>query len=276
MTEKLRDGAWKGRKGRAVRRGKAIHAYVGPNGGGKSLAMVYDTLPTLDGHGWSCDDAAHRHVQEGEQLEGQRRVLSTVPLYAADGEPHELYDAFTDFRQLLVAEHCDVLMDEVTGVASSRESASMPVQVANFLVQLRRRDVVLRWTAPNFRRADVIMREVTQAVTECRGFMPKDRADGSGRMWRDRRLFIWRTYDAAEFDDWSAGKKDKVSKLASSMLWRPGSLVERSYNTLEGVEALGAANEAGRCMVCWGKRAVPKCCCSTADVEAFAASLATV
>ena len=50
------------------RRGFPIMAYVGPNGGGKSLAMVKDTVPSL---------------------RAGRRVLSTVRLLdAATGEPH--------------------------------------------------------------------------------------------------------------------------------------------------------------------------------------------
>ena len=35
-------------RARDARRGLPIHAYVGPNGGGKSLAMVNDTIPSLD------------------------------------------------------------------------------------------------------------------------------------------------------------------------------------------------------------------------------------
>lgn len=241
------------RKGRLLRRSRPIHGYVGPNGGGKSLAMVYDTLPSLD---------------------AGRTVLSTVPLYDGAGELHPCYVPFTDYRQLLAAESCDVLMDEVTGIASSRESHSMPVQVANFLVQLRRRDVVLRWTAPNFRRADVIMRECTQAVTECRGFAAVEASDGD-RMWRDRRLFVWRTYDAADFDDWSAGKRDKVQRLAVQLFWRPGKPVEGAYDTREAVHSLGAANEAGRCMVCWGTRRAHKCECAPGAVEHWQRALST-
>jgi hypothetical protein len=168
----------------------------------------------------------------------------------------------------LDAEHCDVVLDEVTGVASSRESAGMPPQVANFLVQLRRRDVVLRWTAPSWARADKIIRECSQAVTLCLGFMPKTVADKDDeRLWRPRRLFYWRTYDAVQFDEFTTHKKESLRPLARQVFWRPGSLAERSYDTMDSVLSLGVANEAGLCMDCGGKRAHPRCSCVRSSLE---------
>ena len=52
-----------------------------------------------------------------------------------------LWVPFTDWRQFMDWKGGDVLMDEVTGVASSRESHSMPGPVSNLLNQLRPRDV---------------------------------------------------------------------------------------------------------------------------------------
>jgi hypothetical protein len=229
------------RKARAIRRGLPIHAYCGPNGGGKSLAAVYDSLPSLA---------------------AGRPVLSTVRLLGSDGRPHPLWLPLDDYRALLDAEHCDVIMDEVTGVASSRESAGMPPQVANFLVQLRRRDIVLRWTAPAWPRADKIIRECSQAVTLCLGFAPVTvRSAEDDRLWRPRRLFYWRTYDAVQFDEFSTHKKETLRPLARQVFWRPGSDAERSYDTLDAVLSLGVANEAGLCIECGGKRAHHRCSC---------------
>lgn len=237
----------RGRRKRAGRRALPIHAYVGPNGGGKSLAMVYDTLPTLD---------------------AGRLVLSTVRLLDAAGDDHPCYRPLDDYRELLTAEHCDVLMDEVVGVASSRESAGMPTQVANLLVQLRRRDVVLRWTAPSWARADKIIREVSQAVTLCQGFLPKAVADsGSERLWRPRRAFYWRTYDASQFDEFTTHKKNTIRPLVRQVFWRPGSRAESAYDTLDAVLALGVATEAGLCMTCGGKRLHPKCSCPPSTLD---------
>jgi hypothetical protein len=237
-----------------------IHAYVGPNGGGKSLAMVYDTLPSL---------------------RAGRRVLSTVRLLDYDwprqcdddgcqviGHPrhaaaHPLYVPFTDYRQLLVWRGGDVLMDEVTGVASARESMSLPAPVANYLVQLRRRDVLLRWTSPNWARADKIMREVSQGVTHCLGYLPATRAQGEhgDRVWRDRRVFFWRTYDANAFDEFTAHKRQTVRPKVMQLFVRSRSEAQRAYDTLDAVSALGASSEGGYCITCGGRRTAPRCSC---------------
>jgi hypothetical protein len=245
----------------AVRRAAPIHAFVGPNGGGKSLAMVHSTLETLDGIPWECDNPAHAHTQNGVTA-GMRRVLSTVQLLdPATGEPHPLCDLFTDYRQLLDLEHADCLMDEVTGVASARQSQGLPAQVENLLVQLRRRDVVLRWTSPDFARADKVMREVTQLVTYCSGSMPAPRS-ADGRLWRERRLFKWTSFSGADFEDFTVAKRDGIKPEAAQWLWRPGCRAERAYSTLAGVSALGVATEGGMCLHCGGARSRPKCGCT--------------
>lgn len=230
-------------KSRRKRRGYSIRAYIGGNGTGKSLAMVHDLLPSL---------------------ERGRRVLSTVAILDSDtGLPHDLYVPFTDFRQLFDFTDGDVLLDEITGVASARESQSLPVQVANFLPQLRRRNVTLSWTATGWKRADVILRELTLGVTLCRGLMPKV-SDIDDRIWGDNRLFRWSTYDAQAFDEWTMAKKDKLKREVLTMFWRPGSEAEKSYRTFDPVLAVGWSNEAGLCMVCGGKRRVPLCVCKPA------------
>lgn len=230
---------WRDRDaGRRARRGTSIHAYVGANGGGKSLAMVHDTLPSLA---------------------AGRRVLSTVRLLDPEtGKPHPLYEPLRDWSQLLTAEHCDVLFDEVVGIASSRESHALPVQVQNLLVQLRRRDIVLRWTAPNWARADKIIREVTQAVTVCRGFLGT-RAEGA--LWRRSRLFWFKTYDAVMFEEFTIDKTARLSAEASAFFWGPGSLAFASYDTLGQVERVGEVLDSGRCAHCGGRRQIPVCRC---------------
>ena len=226
--------------GRARRRMAPIHAYIGANGSGKSLAMVHDTLPSL---------------------EAGRRVLSTVRLLdPATGEPHSAYERLTDWGQLMEAEHCDVLFDEVVGIASARESQGMPVQVANLLVQLRRRDVVLRWSAPAWARADKIIRECTQAVTVCRGYMTKHDPDAP-RLWAPKRLFKWKTFAAIDFDQASTGQIEKTPSGSSSWFWGPSSAAFRSYDTLDSVERVGDVLDSGRCVHCGGRKTIPRCSC---------------
>jgi hypothetical protein len=248
-------------RGRLIRRGYPIIGYVGANGHGKTMAMVHDTMPTLD---------------------SGRRVLSTVrlldwrnprpcddelcvdPAHPDHMAAHPLYERFHDYGQLLTAVNCDILMDEVTGVASSRESQSMPVQVANFLVQLRRRNVRLAWSAPAWARADIVIRECTQAVVVCTGSMGKSRPTPEGespRLWFDNRLFNLSTYDAVAMEEFHLRQAEDIDALSRQMFWRPGSEVDTAYDTLDPVSALGWAQESGMCMVCGGKRAIPRCSC---------------
>lgn len=232
--------------GRDRRRMAPIHAYVGANGSGKSLAMVHDTLPSLD---------------------AGRTVLSTVRLLdPVSGDPHPSYVRLTDWSQLLEAEHCDVLFDEVVGIASSRESQGMPVQVANLLVQLRRRDVVLRWSAPAWARADKIIRECTQAVTVCRGFLAKLDPD-SPALWAPKRLFKWSTYAAIDYDRATSAQPNvpggAVQKVSAdtSWFWGPNSAAFLSYDTLDSVERVGDVLDSGRCVHCGGRKSIPRCSC---------------
>lgn len=241
----------------ARRRAYPIRAYIGSNGGGKSLAAVHDALHALD-HG--------------------RPVLSNVALYDPDtGRPHRLWVPLRSFGQLMEARGCDVLLDEVTGVASSREASSMPPQVANLLVQLRRRDVTLSWTTPAWNRADKIIREVTQLVVVCRGYAADKSAALSGGVdWRPKRLFRWVAFDASSFDEWSASMGDTSRKrhavrVSRQWFWRPGSRASEAYHTMEDVAVLGhSISVGGTCLTCGGRRRVPACTCSDVSREARA------
>lgn len=250
--------------GRARRRMFPIHFYSGRNGAGKSLTCVYDTLPSL---------------------EDGRPVLSTVRLldytnprpcddphcdyvlHGMDGHDaaHPLYVPFTGWRQLLDAEHCDVVMDEITGVADSNEHFSMPSAVRNILPQLRRRDISLRITGLNWIRADKRIREAVNAVTVCKSSFPVRRrdVDGSDRLWRPRRLVKAVTYDAQSLpvDDHTARAYDKADVLVKSRLWIPENPAIRAYDTLAPVLSVGTVTDAGRCAYCSGTRRAPECEC---------------
>lgn len=233
----------------ARRRGFGIRAYIGANGGGKSLAAVHDALVAMD---------------------SGRYVLSNVRLWNPEtGQPHKLWIPLTSFQQLMQAKNCDVLLDEVTGVASARESAALPAQVANMLVQLRRRDLTLSWTTPSWSRADKILREVTTLVTVCRGHMPEKTVDAAmNREWRQKRLFRWTSFDATSFDEWTTALSDRTRKrhadrVTAQWFWRPDSRAARAYRTYEDVAILGhSLSVGGACLSCGGRRTVPRCSCS--------------
>jgi hypothetical protein len=238
------------------RRAIPIHAYIGPNGSGKSLAMVRDTIPSLD---------------------SGRRVLSTVMLLdTATGQPHPNYERLTEWSQLLDPDlaHADILFDEVTGIAGSREAMGMPVPVQNLLNQLRRRDLTLRWTAPAWNRADTIIRSCTQAVTLARGFWKASvKVDGplqEQKLWAPNRIFKLRTFSAIDFDEWTSSKASQDSKGKAIKPMRPDvvewfygpqSRAFAAYDTLDSVSRVGEVLDSGRCAHCGGKRVIPNCKC---------------
>src|SRR3954453_2959218 len=228
----------------ATRRGQPIRAYVGGNGGGKTLAAVYDLLPSLD---------------QG------RPVLSTAPPYNPEtGELHASYVPLTSWRQLAEAEHADVLLDEVTGVASARSFAALPPQLLHVFVQLRKRDLTVTWTTPNYARADVVLREVTRAVTVCRGRFPKVHPESK---WPSNRLFTWNTYDAQEYEQVVLAKADKMKLLQFQWLWRRREFrAAKAYRTLDAVSLMDHTDMTGMCLECGGQRRAPKCECDPTRV----------
>lgn len=277
--------------GRLRRRAAGIHAFVGPNGSGKSLAMIFDTLPTLDGMIWRCNEPTHQHMRPdyvdpltgavGATETGTRRVLSTVELLNAEtGLPHRLYDRLSPetggWRPVLLAEHTDILFDEVTGIAGARESAGMPVAVQNILQQLRRRDVLLRWTAPRWERADSLIRGCTQSVTVCSGKMPNNklvRSLAEPPAWVPNQMFKWRTFDARDMDEFTLAKasadKKHSAKLSAmkakpvAWFWGPGSRAFASYDTYGQVSRVADYLDGGRCAFCGGKKPIQSCSCES-------------
>lgn len=279
------------------RRGFAIHGYVGPNGAGKSLLAAEDTRPTLRGIQWACDNPDHFHTQEGITT-GVRRVLSTMRFTTPLGNDHPLWDPLTDFSQIIRAEHCDLILDEVGGAVASSSSDDLPLGVKAALQELRRREVVCRWTAPSWARASKVLRECSQAVTLTLGRLPVSHSDSvpfdgphaytglsddgesllevecatpgphqhdSGRQWGARRLMIARTYDATVFEEWTTGKREKQKPEVRHLFWRPGSAAERAYDTHAYVEKLNQITQAGICDHCQGTRARKRCNCEPAS-----------
>lgn len=246
-------------KKRAARRAWGIRAYVGGNGQGKSLAATWDLLPSLE---------AGRHVLSTERLLDYNNPRDCEddaciwPEHPNHRQAHPLWVPFTAWQQFLDFRDGDVFIDEVAGVASSRESSSLPFQVARDMQQLRRRNVTLSWTAPAWARADKIMRECTQLVIECRGKFGTKAYDKEQQLaWPDRRLFRWNAFDAVEFEAWSAGTKDRAEKLNTDWCWRPGHVAESAYDTRAHVSSLSWASDTGRCLACGGRKTAPRCTC---------------
>jgi hypothetical protein len=250
--------------GRTRRRSFNIMAYDGPNGSGKTACMVFDTLPTLDGVRWECRVKDHAHTLAGV-YQGERYVLANLDLYdSATGLIHPRSVRLNTWQQILSAEHCDVLLDEVMGVASARDNAGLPGEVALLLQKLRHFDISLRYTSPRFGAAHIDLRSPTKAVTSCRGTFPVRK---SGMAWAANRVFNWRTFSTEDFEDQapSASQRDRnksgVRAKIVAWIWAPRSRMFSSYDTLGVVSVLAKTLPSGTCSVCGGRRPILKCEC---------------
>lgn len=250
-------------RSRQLRRAFPIHMYVGRNGSAKSLAMVYDTIPDLESGLEVLSTVRLLDYRNPRPCEGcfMHERLDDGHLAA-----HPQWVPFTDWPQLLDFKAGAILMDEVTGVASSRESSGMPAVVANKLHQLRRDKVVVRLTGLSFIRADKVIREAINAVTRCQSFMPVTvvEGDAADRMWRPRRLAVWRTYDAQSLptDDHTDAAYEKADLLVKGRAWIPGLPAIDVYDTRAPVLMVGSVTDSGRCAYCNGTRRALECSCA--------------
>ena len=254
------------------RRAMEIRAYVGPNGSFKSATAVMDLIPTLRGVIWKCDEPDHMHTKLGV-FSGYRLVLSTVKICVpgTNGEvDHPLYRRLDDWRMFMGAEHCDLLLDEVTGIANSRDSMSLPRQVQVKLDQLRKADCTMSFTAPSFQRADATLRTTARGITDCRGYFSVHDKGETVSAWQRRRLARVRTFSAFDMEEFSAGAgrqdKKKQYRLRAEIRqywWGPGSEVFESYSSKGAVARLGQTSDTGMCLDCGGRRTAARCSCET-------------
>lgn len=240
-----------------------IMGYIGANGSGKSLTAVYDTLPSLE-RGRPCLSTLRLLDYENPRPCELSAEECGFPSHPDHMHPHPLWIPFRSWGDFMDAEGCDVLLDEVTGVASSRDALSLPSSVANRLVQMRRADMVVRWTAPGWGRADAVIRECTQVVIQCSGHFPRR---VQGRTWRSNSLIRARAVDKRELaDDPTQQAVRKTSSLNNSWYRLNATKAMLAYDSFDQVLCLPPP-EGGRCLACGGRRAVPKCSCEGGGVE---------
>lgn len=230
-----------------------IAAFVGMNGSGKTLALVHQAvLPA---------------IQKG------MGVLSNMPIFASADDVHlptderKLHPAFTpleSWRQIdgNLRGHI-VVLDEVSSMFDSRDSGKVPTQLVTRLQQLRKGDNAVVWSAPDWDRADKVLRRVTLGVTMCRGFLP---VQVEGRIWRSNRLFRWRHYNGLKFEEFSAAsaQSDKKNSLRcdrSAWHWRAKHASQALYDTYADVGLLDHLDQYGSCIDCGGTRRRPACSC---------------
>lgn len=264
-------------------RRSGISAWVGKNGSGKTLAMMEDlVLPAL-AKGVpvvstmtvfaSADDAvcpgagcACRSFDDGGDGTKHYRVRRLHPLW----RPLE------SWRSILHLEGCVLALDEISSAFGARESAKMPFQVAARLQQLRKHRVRVGWTAPSWKRADVVLREVSTTVTECRGRFGKVNRDAGGDEWVENRLFRFSTFDCGDFEEFSLqdataqrrGGKRSLKPLDARWYWRTRHEAHLLYDTHEPVQLLDHLDEYGTCVECGGSRRRPTCRCDVRNDSA--------
>jgi len=228
-----------------------IRAFVGPNGGGKTLAaMVMCVAPAL---------------REG------REVVATTEI------DHPKARLLESWREVPSLRGCLLVLDDITSQLPARQAMSVPPQLVRMVNELRHADVELAWTAPNWARADVTVREVTQVVTVCRGFWPDvmvrepvvppwyrlaSRAvRRSDRGWVSNRLFRFTSYDATTFDEFTYHQVKDVRPLSRRWYYRPWQPEQFMYNTLNFSVLLSHLDESGVCLTCGGVRRRTSCTC---------------
>lgn len=251
-----------------LRRSVPISAFIGANGSGKSLMAVEGLRQTL---------------AEGRPVLSAVRLLDPAALYCENELCAEVVESHTEnggaghipshanwvplvrLSQLLDFEGGDIFLDEVGALVSSRESASLPPQIAALLQQLRKRDTRLVWTAPSWARADKILREVTMLATVCKGYGDRRMP---GREWRGRRLIHAVSYHAADLDDFEIAKVNSAHtavrprKVASQFARVVKIQGANWYDTFEPTPHIGFSNQAGTCVECGGRRTQEKCSCA--------------
>lgn len=252
-------------KSRLRRRGVPIMAYVGANGSGKTFMAVYDTLLTLNTTRTILSTVEIFDIENPRPCDNPQCDSPNHPDHQA---LHPNFVRLTSYHQLLMAKNCDIILDEVQGFLSSRETSNLPTAVATKLLQLRKDDCVLRYTSPSWTRVDILVREVTQYVTLSVPYFAKQRKTKPGEppaLWRDRLVFFVRSFDASlvsDFDPAAANDGYGSKPRFIQILFRPTSTVQKAYDTRQSVSALGWAAESGLCLVCGGKRKAVNCICS--------------
>lgn len=234
-----------------------IVAYIGYNGGGKSLgAMVFEVAPAL---------------------------ARGVPVYSTVAIAHPLYRPLTSWRQIWELEDCVLLLDDISAQFPARGAMTVPPQLVVKMNTLRHDNVQVVWTGPSWTRADVVLREVTQEVTECRGYLSDSfvrvpevvRRGWSGRklvgedgrhvranpLWRPHRLFKFVTHDATRFTEYTESKVKDLKPVRSVWYYRPFHTEQFLYDTVAPVNLLDHVDEGGWCLACGGRRKARTCSC---------------
>jgi hypothetical protein len=200
--------------------GVPIVGFTGVNGAGKTTMAV---------------ESAIADMATG------RTVYSTVPITSPWGNSEPI----VSLRQLLELEDATVLLDDIAVIFSSRSTQSLPPEVVAFLQTMRHKRITMRWTAPEWRRADNLVRGVTQALVNVRPMWQYRNGDSP---WRSPRMI------AAGLLDTTTGKVDETpTRIMRRRFYVPRRMLAWDcYDTHAPTPLLGVHLQGGRCVDCGG------------------------
>lgn len=266
----------KSNRARNKRRSSPLSGFFGLNGSGKSWAMVFDILPDLEAGRPALSTVRLLDYQNPRMCEldedtcddwAQHNASDHMGNFVGHMHPHPCYVPLRNWVQVLDFRRGNILLDEITGVADSNSSSSLPPAIANVLPQLRRNEVALRYTSIDFMRTNIRIREMTRTINMCSSYLPTTTygPDGEPLIWKQRKLSKIQTYDAGNLKG-DLGDK-YAEKLAESHIqtawhWIPGSHAGNAYSTLDQVLHVGSLGDSGRCVYCDGTRRAQECSCS--------------
>jgi len=206
--------------------GIPVCGIVGPNGAGKTLLGAESVL---------------------FDLRAGREVYSTVQI----DSPYGSTKPIVSLRQLTKLRDCTVFLDEVAVIFSARATSTLPKEVEVTLQTLRHTGVTVIWTAPDWKRADILLRGVTQGVI---GVHPLLRKVDKGNPWPRPRLILAGVLDTTQ------GKVDEYpTKILRRLIVRPSKLQAwGTFDSRADTPMIGGRVTGGRCVDCGGGMETPK------------------
>lgn len=205
-----------------------ILGFCGVNGAGKTVLAVENAIG---------------YLRQGMP------VFSTVPIESEYGSSEPI----RSLTHLVGLENCHVLLDEVASIFSSRNTSRMPAEVVTFLQTLRHKNVSVAWTAPVWTRADIVLRQVTQAVVIVRPLLSRPVKDS---LWRRTTLTGFGILDCTMVS--TDEEPDKVLKRGLRILKRSPAF--GAYDTHAETPQIGRLLiSGGACPDCGGQRPTVRC-----------------
>jgi hypothetical protein len=156
-------------------------------------------------------------------------------------------------------EGCGLVLDEIVTMFPSRDSVSLPPELQRLLNQFRKPDIApVLISAPDWKRADVMIRECCQAVIESRPYATRvqrwlrlSKTPAMPWGWASYSWFIREWFDPQAYEEADESAMVTLSsyKRRRALSLKKRDLMRAAYDTHEGVELADHLS----CPVCGGK-----------------------